>query len=68
MKHQILNTLIDADPFERVKVELIPTEDHEKEEIVKLSKEVESYLTLKLGAVKILEASAPVFLIRRVKG
>lgn len=67
MKHRILEIFLDAPPYEKAKVELVPTNIKEKNEIINLSGPVEDYLAMKLGAVKILEKSAPFFLIRRIK-
>lgn len=67
MEHKIIEVLLDAHPYERIKVELLPTNREEKGEVMKSSEAVENYLTLKLGAVKILETSPPFFLVRRVK-
>jgi hypothetical protein len=67
MNHRITKRLSSNASQEIVEVELLAANEQQAKLIRSISQPVEDYLTLKLGALEIIENRAPVFVIRRVK-
>ncbi|WP_017734028.1 hypothetical protein [Nafulsella turpanensis] len=67
MKHKIHNIVSEALSYEILKIEVIPENEGEKEQVKRLSPEVESYLSERLDALSIIKEDPPFYFIKKTK-
>jgi hypothetical protein len=54
-------------PYEIVKIELVADNIDEKDQILEMTQHVEHYLTSIINAIEVIEASPPIFVLKKVK-
>ena len=67
MKHKIHNVVSEVSSYEILKIEVIPENEVEKEQIKYLSPEVESYLSERLDVLSIIKEDPPFYFIKKTK-
>lgn len=67
MKFDRLSQVIEVSPYEIVTIRLIPENKEEQKSLINFDERIQTYLTVSLEVLEIIENSNPIFTVKMVK-